>query len=117
MSKIGVPIEGFSDFSRQVAAEGAVLLKNDDHTLPLKPAEKVAVFGRIQYDYYRSGTGSGGSVNVLYTTNLIDSLLEDKTVTIDEEVLEAYQTFIKKQPFDDGGGAWAAELGSKKRCR
>ena len=109
MSNIGVPIEGFSDFSRQVAAEGAVLLKNDDHSLSLKRAEKVAVFGRIQYDYYRSGTGSGGSVNVLYTTNLIDGLLEDKTVSIDETVLEAYQTFIKGHPFDDGGGAWAAE--------
>ncbi len=109
MSNIGVPIEGFSDFSRQVAAEGAVLLKNDYHTLPLKSAEKVAVFGRVQYDYYRSGTGSGGSVNVLYTTNLIDSLLEDQTVTIDEDVLKAYQAFIKQQPFNDGGGVWAAE--------
>ena len=44
-------------------AEGAVLLKNEDQTLPVKPYETVSVFGRIQINYFKSGTGSGGLVN------------------------------------------------------
>ena len=64
MSKIliGVPLEGFAQLCREAAAQGAVLLKNEDHTLPVTDGECVSVFGRIQKDYYRSGTGSGGAV-------------------------------------------------------
>ncbi|MBR1898279.1 MAG: hypothetical protein IJ825_05290, partial [Oscillospiraceae bacterium] len=46
------------------AAEGIVLVKNDNTALPLAPGEPVAVFGRMQLHYYKSGTGSGGMVNV-----------------------------------------------------
>lgn len=109
ISKIGIPIEGFSTLSRKVAAEGAVLLKNNHQTLPIKKQEKVAVFGRVQFDYYRSGTGSGGSVNVAYTTNLIDSILRYEQIVADQTVINAYKSFIKNHPFDNGGGAWAAE--------
>ncbi|WP_440896469.1 glycoside hydrolase family 3 protein [Amphibacillus sp. Q70] len=111
MSKelIGVPLEGFAEFSRQVAADGAVLLKNDSATLPIQTGEVVSVFGRAQKDYYRSGTGSGGSVNVSYTTNLIDSLREKKDIKINESLATIYQEWIAKHPFDDGGGGWAAE--------
>lgn len=67
--RLGVPLEGFAEFSRKVAAEGAVLLKNEGQVLPLQPHETVSVFGRTQINYYRSGTGSGGSVHVSHTTN------------------------------------------------
>lgn len=106
---IGVPLEGFAEFSRQVAADGAVLLKNDHATLPLQQSERVSVFGRVQSDYYRSGTGSGGSVNVSYTTNLIDSLREKNQLEINENLATIYQDWIKDHPFDNGGGGWAAE--------
>src|SRR5699024_10176162 len=106
---IGVPLEGFAEFSRQVAADGAVLLKNDHATLPLQQGERVSVFGRVQSDYYRSGTGSGGSVNVSYTTNLIDSLREKNHLEINENLATIYQDWIKDHPFDNGGGGWAAE--------
>ncbi len=52
--------EKYAALARKVAAEGAVLLKNDKNVLPLKSASKVSVFGRIQFNYYKSGTGSGG---------------------------------------------------------
>ena len=74
--KLGIPLKGFSDFSRKVAAEGAVLLKNNDEILPIKKGESISIFGRTQINYYKSGTGSGGSVSVEYTTSLLDGLRE-----------------------------------------
>lgn len=107
--KIGVPFEGFAEFTRKVAAEGAVLIKNEKEVLPLQKGEKVTVFGRAQIEYYRTGTGSGGSVNVLYTTNIIEGLRGKENITINEDMVERYQVWIKENPFDNGGGAWAAE--------
>ncbi|OPJ65275.1 glycoside hydrolase family 3 C-terminal domain-containing protein [Clostridium oryzae] len=107
--KIGIPLKGFSEISRKVAAEGAVLLKNEGQNLPIKEGESVAVFGRTQIDYYRSGTGSGGSVNVEYTTNLLNGLRNKKKITINEELAAEYEEWIKHNPFDNGGGGWAAE--------
>ena len=112
--KIGVPLEGFGELCRSVAAQGAVLLKNEAKTLPVTDGERVAVFGRIQKDYYRSGTGSGGSVNAPYTTNLLDSLRECENLTVDEELASVYEEWIRNNPFDDGGGVWAGEPWSQK---
>uniref|UniRef100_UPI00403F0DFA glycoside hydrolase family 3 C-terminal domain-containing protein n=1 Tax=Paenibacillus sp. FSL H8-0332 TaxID=2954742 RepID=UPI00403F0DFA len=111
---IGVPLEGFAEFSRTVAAEGAVLLKNEGQVLPLGNGESVAVFGRIQVNYYRSGTGSGGSVHVAYTTNLLDGLRSKKNISVNEELAAAYEAWIGLNPFDDGGKVWAAEPWNQK---
>ncbi|MNI02869.1 Thermostable beta-glucosidase B [compost metagenome] len=109
IQKLGVPIEGFAEFSRVVAAEGAVLLKNEGHVLPLQKDDNIAVFGRIQVNYYRSGTGSGGSVNVTYTSNLLGGLRSKKNITVNEELAAVYEKWIEQNPFDNGGGGWAAE--------
>ncbi|MBH5316435.1 glycoside hydrolase family 3 C-terminal domain-containing protein [Paenibacillus sp. GSMTC-2017] len=106
---IGVPLEGFAQFSRIVAAEGAVLLKNEGKVLPLRDKENVSIFGRTQLNYYRSGTGSGGSVHVSYTTNLLDGLRSKGNVTVNEQLAAVYEKWIEKNPFDNGGGGWAAE--------
>ena len=73
-SQIGVPLEGLAELGRIAATQGAVLLKNEEQTLPFHNQEKISIFGRVQVDYYRSGTGSGGAVNVPYTTNLLEGL-------------------------------------------
>lgn len=112
--QIGVPLEGFDVCCRRAAAEGAVLLKNEREMLPLRKGERVALFGRIQKDYYRSGTGSGGAVNVAYTTNLLDSLRACEELTVDEELAQLYENWIASHPFDDGGGEWAAEPWSQE---
>lgn len=106
---IGVPLEGFAEFSRKVAAEGAVLLKNEGQVLPIQVSENVSVFGRTQVNYYRSGTGSGGSVNVVYTTNLLDGLRAKTQISVNEELATVYEKWIEENPFDNGGGGWAAE--------
>jgi len=108
-SMIGVPLEGFADFCRKVAAEGAVLLKNDGGVLPLAEGDRVSVFGRIQINYYRSGTGSGGSVNVPYTTNLLDGLRGKAKIRVNEDLARVYEKWVKENPFDNGGGGWAKE--------
>lgn len=107
--RLGVPLEGFAEFSRKVSAEGAVLLQNEGQVLPLQAHDTVSVFGRTQINYYRSGTGSGGSVHVSHTTNLLDGLRDKKSIAINEELATAYEQWIEQNPFDNGGGGWAAE--------
>jgi len=109
MSKeIGIPLKGFAEFCRKVAAEGAVLIKNEEKTLPIRSSERISLFGRSQINYYRSGTGSGGAVNVAYTTNLLDGLRKKK-ITLNEDLASIYTEWIEENPFDNGGGGWAAE--------
>lgn len=105
----GIPLEGFAEFSRKVASDGAVLLKNEGQVLPLKDKECVSIFGRTQINYYRSGTGSGGSVHVAYTTNLLDGLRQKGNLTVNEELAKTYENWLIENPFDNGGGGWAAE--------
>ncbi|WP_395014090.1 glycoside hydrolase family 3 C-terminal domain-containing protein, partial [Robinsoniella peoriensis] len=111
MSKntIGVPLPELADYSRIAAAEGAVLLKNENNMLPVLEDEVVSVFGRCQFDYYRSGTGSGGAVNVEYVCNIIDGVRQNKKMKLNDELVKLYEEWIAKNPADDGGGGWAAE--------
>ena len=60
---------GMPELLRQVAAEGAVLLEN--RVLPFAQGTKVAVFGRVQCDWFCTGYGSGGDVNAPYAVNLL----------------------------------------------
>lgn len=113
-SMIGVPLPGFAEKCRGVAAEGAVLLKNEEKVLPLGGGEKISIFGRSQIEYYRSGTGSGGAVNVEYVSNILDALKANDSVEVNTEVADAYQEWLKSNPFDNGGGGWAAEPWNQK---
>ena len=85
--------------SRMAAAQGMVLLKNDDKTLPLK-AKKVALFSNASYDLYAGGTGSG-FVNVAYTISLPQGLTNGG-YRVDNNLKTAYETYITdakaKQP-------------------
>ena len=104
----GVPVKGFADKSREAAVEGIVLLKNENNTLPLTEQDKVSVFGRPMIEYYRSGTGSGGAVNVEYTTNILDGF-ENSNLNFNKTIVEDYKEWLKDHPFDNGGGGWACE--------
>ena len=110
----GIPLEGFAQLCREAAAQGAVLLKNDDNTLPVTDGECVSVFGRIQKDYYRSGTGSGGAVNVPYTTNLLDSLRQCEQVKVNEELAGIYENWIQENPFEPEGNAGNGGSGKER---
>ncbi|MFA6937587.1 MAG: glycoside hydrolase family 3 C-terminal domain-containing protein [Treponema sp.] len=103
----------FAEKIREAASEGAVLIKNENNVLPFTDSDTVSIFGRAQIDYYKSGTGSGGSVHVLYSTNLLDGMLRKKSSghnpLINKELARVYTDWIKQNPFDNGGGGWAAE--------
>ncbi|MBE6763389.1 MAG: beta-glucosidase [Ruminococcaceae bacterium] len=94
---------------RRVAAEGAVLLKNDGNVLPLVKGSRLAVFGRAQTFYYKSGTGSGGLVHIEKEPVVIESLKENTDLVLDDALMKLYDTFVAEHPFDDGGGKWAGE--------
>lgn len=90
-------LEGFREFNRLVAAEGAVLLKNDGDVLPIQN-EKTAVFGRTQIDYYKSGAGSGGAVNTLYAVNILEGMRNCGNIIVDEEIADLYAELLKDAP-------------------
>ncbi|WP_028023295.1 glycoside hydrolase family 3 protein [Enterovibrio calviensis] len=94
--------------SRQAAAEGVVLLKNTDSILPLKENDVVSLFGRCQIDTYRSGTGSGGAVNVPYAVNILEGFRANSAITINKELVAVYQDWVADNPFDNGCGGWAS---------
>ncbi len=100
----------YAALARQTSAEGCVLLRNENAALPLVPGDTVAVFGRIQLDYYKSGTGSGGMVNVPYVHSIPDGLreYEAQNIRIYEPLLAVYQAWAKEHPFDHGNG-WGQE--------
>lgn len=102
----------YLETAAKAVAEGIVMLKNDNNALPLAPEEEVSVFGRIQLNYYKSGTGSGGMVNVSKVTGIVDGLIE-AGVKINEELLETYRKWSKNNPFDLGEG-WGSEPWSQK---
>ena len=93
---------------RMAAAEGAVLLKNEKNTLPIREGETVSIFGRIQLNYYKSGTGSGGLVNVNYVVDIPDGLRHAGGITVNEELYNTYAAWENDHPFDSGSG-WAQE--------
>ncbi|MBQ1284230.1 MAG: glycoside hydrolase family 3 C-terminal domain-containing protein, partial [Clostridia bacterium] len=95
-------------YSRKVAADGCVLLKNNNNVLPFNKGEKISVFGRIQLNYYKSGTGSGGLVNAPYVTNILDGLRANEKVEVNEKLAAVYAEWVKENPFEMGAG-WAQE--------
>lgn len=104
MGKYTLDMERYKSLARQVAAEGCVLLKNDNNTLPLRKGDRVAVFGRMSHEYYKSGLGSGGLVNTRYVVGILDALKEESDIVLNESVLEIYEDFINDNPYDAGKG-------------
>ncbi|TMX47473.1 glycoside hydrolase family 3 protein [Vibrio sp. Hep-1b-8] len=95
--------------SRQAATEGIVLLKNEQQALPLMAQDTVSLFGRCQINTYRSGTGSGGAVNVAYAISALDGIASNPAISYNQELAQLYRNWVADHPFDDGGGGWAAE--------
>ena len=105
--------KNIAKIARKIGPEGMVLLKNEDECLPLKKDDKVAVFGRCQINLYKSGTGSGGMVNVPYNINLIEGMNNAK-INYDKELYKIYKKWVEENPYDNGMGKWAGEPWNQK---
>ncbi|MBO4482805.1 MAG: glycoside hydrolase family 3 C-terminal domain-containing protein [Prevotella sp.] len=78
--------------TRQSAAEGMVLMKNNK-ALPFnQDIKNVALYGCTSYDFIAGGTGSG-NVNHAYVVSLVDGLKNGGYV-ISDELKSAYETYI-----------------------
>jgi beta-glucosidase len=79
--------------SREAAAEGMVLLKDDDYSLPIASGIRhVALFGINGYELIAGGTGSG-DVNKAYKVSLAQGL-NNAGYTIDPELQSAYTGYL-----------------------
>lgn len=94
--------------SRMAAAEGMVLLKNEDKLLPLKKGSKVALFGKASADYVKGGGGSGNT-NVAYVRNLCQAMHEKEQegkVKLFAPLCEFYRENVEAQYAQ---GIWAGK--------
>lgn len=113
MGKIILDKELYQKTARQMAAEGCVLLKNEDGALPLCSGDRVAVFGRCAFHYYKSGLGSGGLVNTSYVVGILDALNACKDICVNQELMQIYEAWIQEHPIDRGKG-WGSVPWSQK---
>lgn len=77
--------------SRQVAADGMVLMENNG-ALPLEQGATIAMFGRAMIDYVRGGGGSG-QTNVDYTHNILQGMQikeEEGKVSLYQPLVDFY---------------------------
>ena len=85
--------------SRQAAAEGMVLLKNEGALLPFPKGKKLALFGKAQADYVKGGGGSG-DVTVSYVRSLLDGLAvkeREGKVTLFAPLNDYYRDYVRSQ--------------------
>lgn len=80
--------------SREAAAEGMVLLKNESRILPFSQGTKLALFGKASVDYVKGGGGSG-DVTVDYIRNLQEGL-ECKEKEGKVQILASLGEFYRK---------------------
>jgi beta-glucosidase len=84
-----------AEISRTVAEDGMVLLKNNDHALPLKDVHNIALFGINGYELIAGGTGSG-DVNKAYSVSLAEGL-SNAGYKLDKEIKNDYTNYIKEE--------------------
>ena len=84
-------LKAHATVTRQSAAEGMVLMKNNE-TLPFNQAVKnVALYGNTSYEFIAGGTGSG-NVNHAYVVSLLDGM-KNGGYAVADNLKQAYQQY------------------------
>lgn len=86
-----------------IGAEGAVLLKNNNNTLPLKKGTTVAAFGRTFYYCFKGGAGSGDVLGV-FPINPAEALPKNGVKI--EEVSKSYYEEYNALRYDEELKYW-----------
>ncbi len=87
-------LKSHAQVARQAAAEGMVLLKNNEYTLPFTAnAKKLALFGNASYHTISGGSGSG-DVNKKYNSNIYEAL-SNTGFQVDATLEKSYLYYIK----------------------
>ena len=85
-------LKAHAQVTRQSAAEGMVLMKNEK-ALPFGEAvKKVALYGNTSYDFIAGGTGSG-NVNHAYVVSLLDGM-KNGGYAVSEPLKKAYDAYL-----------------------
>lgn len=99
--------------ARKAAADGMVLLKNNDTPLPISKDKKVSLFGTTQIETIKGGTGSG-DVNPAYTISISDGLKE-AGYQLNEGLLNSYETYIndlrQQEQYKIKPSPWGVDFG------
>lgn len=93
--------KGMPELARQAAAEGAVLLKNDN-VLPLKEGTNVSLFGRTYKDYFFVGYGSGGDVIRPYNIDIAQGIENCDKLNLNYSLHNIYMEWREKNPISHG---------------
>ncbi len=96
---------GMPELLRSAAAQGAVLLEN--RVLPFPEGSRISVFGRCQVNWFCTGYGSGGDVNMPYQVGLLEGLRRCEALAVNEELAETYERWCADHPVGcEEWGAW-----------
>ena len=88
-------LKAHAKIAREAAAEGMVLLKNEDNALPIRAGKTIALFGKIGYHLIPFGTGSGSVRSYKYTVS-INQGLQAAGFKVVKEMEKQYIALIEK---------------------
>ena len=80
-----------AEVTRQSAAEGIVLMKNEKALPFAESIKNVALYGNTSYEFIAGGTGSG-NVNHAYVVSLLDGM-KNGGYAVSDDLKQAYELF------------------------
>ena len=84
-------LKAHAEVTRQSAAEGMVLMKNEKALPFAESIKNVALYGNTSYEFIAGGTGSG-NVNHAYVVSLLDGM-KNGGYAVSDDLKQAYELF------------------------
>lgn len=109
------------EITAEVESEGAVLLRNENNTLPLAKGQKVTILGAQSYNYINGGTGSAGGKYDEHTYTMKEafdgskedgeSASKEKYLDVNEKAWNWLETAVGGARNADTTGEYVGHLG------